>query len=365
MKVDLPIEEGYFNIDPCVFCGIEGYLITPQPDVKWNKNNLHLRSVIIDKAGAVLSSGFKKFFNYLEKPDCYPSPEKFHDWRIEEKKDGSLLICDYVNDQFSMRTRGSVSHLTQQNFEEFELLPQKYPKVLDFLSKNPHLSILFEIVSPSNVIVIRPKEVEFSLLSAINKNTLEPVSAEDLLDIWRGIGCPNYPEIFNFNYSRDLESICSYIKEWKGREGIVLTYNNGKNKIKLKSEWYLLIHRVKSKLNSTNNLIEQYLKWREPAVEVFLKKIETDYDYEIAIQLKDEIENISLAGEKCKGKLLEINNFVNKLKNMERKNQAAEILEKYQKEGLTGLAFSMLDGKEIENKNKFTLIKKYLEHERK
>lgn len=364
MKVNLPIEEGYFNIQPCCFCGIDAYLITPDIDAKWNANNLHFRSIILDKKGGVLSCGFKKFFNYLEKPDCYPTPEAFHDWKIEEKKDGSLVIVDYVNGQFSMRTRGTSSYKKQENYKDFELLKEKIPKLEKFASQNAHLSLLFEIITPSNVIVIRPKEVEFVFLNAINKNNLEMVSSEELLEIWRGIGCPPTPEQYYFNDSKNLSKIYDAVKEWKGREGIVLTYNNGQNKLKFKSDWYLFIHRIKSQLNSTNNLIEYYINCGEPSLEDFSKKIEEEYDYEIAVQLKDEIEKICAAGEKAKQKINEIQDYITSIRNLESRKEKAEfILKKYKVNGLSALAFSILDSKKIESKQNFNLVKSFIYNE--
>jgi hypothetical protein len=135
MKISLPIEEGYFNITPVTFCDLEAYLITPEVDAKWNDKNLHFRSLITDKEGNILSCGFPKFFNYGEKPDCYPDPEKFADWSIQSKLDGSLQIVEFVNGVFSMRTRGTPSYKSQENYKDFELLPEKYPKVLEFLKK--------------------------------------------------------------------------------------------------------------------------------------------------------------------------------------------------------------------------------------
>lgn len=363
MKIDLPIEEGYFNIDPCVFCGIDSYLITPQADAKWNKNNLHLRSIIVDKEKNVLSSGFPKFFNYGEKPDCYPNPEKYFDWCIEEKRDGSLLIIDFHNGVFNMRTRGTSSYKTQKNHEEFEIFPLRHPKVVDYLSKNNHLSLLFEMETPSNVIVIRPKEVGFMFLNAVDKRTLKIVESKDLLEIWRNIGCPPTPERYSFYESRDLQIIHSLIKSWKGKEGVVLTYNNGQNKLKFKSDWYVFISRIKSQLNSTNNLIEYYIQSKMPSKDDFYKKIETDYDYEIAIQLKDEISKICICGEETKKVIHNMKDFVNSIRGFEnRKQQAEHILSTYGHQQRSSFVFSLLNGKELDDNQIFKLMNQILEN---
>jgi len=361
VKIDLPTEKDCFNIQSCDFCGVDAYLITPRIDAKWNEDNLHFRSIILNKDGEVLSCGFKKFFNHLEKPNCYPSPELFNDWRIEEKKDGSLVIVDYVNGQFSMRTRGTSSYKGQENYKDFELLKEKVPKLEKFISQNTHLSLLFEIATPSNVIVIRPKETEFTFLNAIKKDNLQMVSSQELLEIWRSIGCPPTPQQYDFDDSRNLSKIYEAVKEWRGHEGIVLTYNNGQNKLKLKSDWYLFIHRIKSQLNSTNNLIEYYVNSGEPSSEDFYEKIKQDYDYEIALQLKQEVDKICCAGEKAKQKINEIQDYVTSIRNLESRKEKAEfILKKYKREGLSALAFSVLDGKKIESKNIQALIKSNL-----
>lgn len=362
MKIDLPIEEGYFNIDSCDFCGEESYLITPQADAKWNKNNLHLRSIIVDKNGNVSSCGFFKFFNYLEKPDCYPNPEKYYDWCIEEKRDGSLVIVDFHNAVFSMRTRGTSSYKTQKNKEEFEILHATYPKIVEYLSKNNHLSLLFEMETPNNVIVIRQNEVKFTFLNAVDKRTLRMVDPKELLEIWKCIGCPPSPERYSFNESRDLQSIYSLIKSWKGKEGIVLTYNNGQNKLKFKSYWYTLIHRIKSHLNSTSNLIEYYVESEMPCEDDFLKKIEIDYDYEIAIQLKDEICKICLVGGEVKKIIENMKDFVQSIRGFEtRKEQANHIITTYGNSNRSSFVFSLLDGKELDDNQKIKLMEQNYE----
>ena len=354
MKVILPTEESYFNIVPSNFCGIDCYLITPQIDAKWNNNNLFYRSLITDKDGNVLSSGFFKFFNYGEKPDCYPEPEKFNDWKCEEKKDGSLLIADFVNKKFSMRTRGTVSYATQENAKDFECLPQKYPMLVEFLKENSHLSLLFEIVTPNNVIVIRSAQIEFYLLGAINKNDMSVVSSSDLLEIWRKIGSIPIPQTYNFIDTNDLSKISENIKYWKGKEGIVISYNNGQNRIKLKSDWYLFCHRVKSQLSSTKNLIEFYIEKEMPCYDDFYNIIETEFDYEIAVQLKEELEKICESGEGAKKYIDHILEVVRDIRKVETRKEQAIMIKRNFKDN-SSFVFSILDGKII-NKEQWTKL---------
>jgi hypothetical protein len=362
MKISITsIQEDNFNVSESAFCGIDCFHITPKIDAKWNENNLFFRSLITDKEGAVLSCGWPKFFNYGEKPNCYPSAENFNDWKIEEKKDGSLVICDYVNEQFCMRTRGTVSYKTLPNAKDFELLSEKHPKLLDFLKENQHLSLLFEIVTPNNVIVIRPKEIEFYLLGAINKNGMVVVSSFDLTNICRKIGPVSTPKTYNFNDARDLSKISEYIKNWKGEEGVVVSYNKGQNRIKIKSDWYLFCHKVKSQLNSTNNLIDFYIDKKMPNEQDFYSIIESEFDYEIALQLKSEIEKICDAGEKAKDIIENIANMIKDIRNAETRKEQAEMIKK-SCQGNASYAFSLLSNKEINKTQWFKLIQEKYEN---
>lgn len=362
MKVRLPIEDGYFNIIPNTFCGLDCYLITPEIDAKWNKNNLFYRSLITDREGNVLSSGWPKFFNYGEKPEYYSNPENFNDWKIEDKIDGSLLIADYVNGKFSMRTRGTVSYSSQENAKDFELLPEKYPKVVEFLKENSHLSLLFEIVTPNNVIVIRQQQIEFYLIGAINKNGMCVVSSPDLIEIWRKIGPIPTPQSYNFLDTNNLAKIAETIKQWKGKEGIVISYNNGQNRIKLKSDWYLFLHRVKSQLNSTNNLIEYYIDKKMPPYDIFYDHIVVEFDFEIALQLKDEIEKICDAGEKTKKYIDNILEMIHDIRLIETRKEQAEMIKRNYKEN-SSYVFSILDNKPITKLQWTKLITQKLNHE--
>ena len=355
MKVVIPFEDKFFNIISIIFCGLDSYLINPHVDARWNNNNLFYRSLITDKEGNVLSSGWPKFFNYGEKPECYPNPEHYNDWSLCDKIDGSLLIADYVNEQFSMRTRGTASYVTQENAKDFELLPQKHPKVVDFLKENSHLSLLFEIVTPNNVIVVRNNQIDFYLIGAIDKNKMNVVSSSDLTDIWRKIGPISMPQFYNFLDTNDLSKIAENIKYWKGKEGIVISYNNNQNRIKIKSDWYLFIHRVKSQLSSTKNLIEFYADNEMPSCEDFYKLIETEFDFEIAIQLKEEIEKICEAGEKAKKYIDHILEVLHDIRKVETRKEQAEMIKRNFQEN-SSFAFSILDSKIITKEQWIKLI---------
>jgi hypothetical protein len=346
MKIDLPIEGDGFNVVPVDFCGIDSYLITPEIGAKWNSKNLHFRSIIIDRSGNILSSGFKKFFNLGEKAGCYPNLEKFDDWKILNKLDGSLLITDFVNGTFSMRTRGTASYKAQKNFKDFEQLPKSFPGVVEFLKRDNRYSLLFEILTPNNVIVIQPQKLDFYFLGAINKESLQMANGQELLTIWREIGYPPVPEQYELNLTTDINSLSNLVKLWKGKEGVVVEYNNGQNRLKLKSDWYCFLHRIKSQLNSMQNLINFYIKNGMPSYENFYLKISQEFDFEIAEQLKPQLLKIANAGLLVKKEIESIKDFCISIRGFkDRKEKAECIILNYGADKKTAYVFSILDGK--------------------
>jgi hypothetical protein len=348
MKLEnLPSESDGFKTYPVEFCGIASYLIIPAIDAKWDKTNLKFRSLIVRGSDfEVLSSGFPKFCNYGEKPDAYPDPEKFRDWTVTEKKDGSLLIADYVNSQFSMRTRGTVSYITQENAEDFEWLPILYPKLSEYISQNPEYSLLFEIMTPNNIIVLRSDEVAFTFLGGINKKDCSVIPQDKVDEIANICGLPQ-PDKHKFN---NLTELVSIVSAWRGKEGVVVAYNNNQNRVKIKGEWYLVLHRIKSELSSENNLIEYYVKEGMPDYQKFYDTILNSFDFEIAEQLKGSISRMVDAAKNVKNIVSHMQEFVRGMAKFgSRKEQALAIIQSYggEKNNKSGMCFKILDGKEL------------------
>lgn len=348
MKLNaLPLEEDGFNSYPIEFCGIESYLIVPDISAKWGRHNLHFRSLIVRGSDfEVLSSGFPKFFNAGEKPDAYPDPEKHKDWIINAKIDGSLLIADYVNGQFSMRTRGTASYITQHNAADFEQLLIKYPRVAQHMKDNQDLSFLFEIVTPNNWIVIPYPEIDFTFLGAVDKEDFSLLPFYEFQQMGWSMEVP-MPEIYTFK--KDLAEIATNVKEWIGREGIVLSYNNFQNRVKIKSDDYLLRHKLKSELNSEQRFVELYVHEGMPDYQEFFNIIQKIVDFETATAFRGRISKVIDAGKEVKRIIEGMNNFVAGIRNFEsRKDQAQAIIRSYgEGNGRSGMVFATLDSKPL------------------
>jgi hypothetical protein len=150
------------------------------------------------------------------------------------------------------------------------------------------------------------------------------------------------------------------VNHWKKGEGIVIYGNGGQVLKKTKSDRYLLLHKIKSQLNSTDNLIDFYIEKEMPPNEDFVKIIETEFDYEIAVQLKDEIEKICNSGENAKKYIDHLLEMIHDIRKVETRKEQAEMI-KINCGNNSAYAFSILDNKEITKLQWFKIIKKHYE----
>jgi len=351
-------EQLNFSHFPHKFCGLDALLVIPNSKSLWTPDSLPFRSLIIDKVSRkVLSCGYPKFFNYREKPSLYPDPLLFSDWEIENKIDGSLVICDWVNNQFSMRTRGSASYINQANASEFTLLPILHPEIPKFLKENQEISLLLEIETPSNVIVVRPECLRFTLLDAIKKTSFRLIPKQEIRSALPLIPIPSPHSLI------DLNHIEASVKAWTLCEGVVLSYNNNQNRIKIKTDWYKTVHALKSGLNSTDRLIDYCLENNLPDAPALFSLLEKESDFETAQHLLPLQMLVCRAASLAQKKVRELRSFALSLAAVPRKEQAQSII-MHQKE-YSAILFTLLDdplNKPIAQKQLKLLIEKFISH---
>jgi hypothetical protein len=349
-----------FCIRGCVIGNTECVLIFPiKHDIKWNDENKIFRSSIWTKDGDLVSASWKKFTNLGEQPEFEPL-DIDSDIQFIHKLDGSTLIVSKFKEELIVRTRGTHDATILDNGDEIPFLKQKYPLIFDNdVLNNERYSIICEWYSPRNIIVEREAEEPTLWLTGIIKHEdysyLSQKELDNLSTEWK----IERPFRYQFN---SLSSMIESVNQWKKGEGIVIYGNNGQVLKKTKSDRYLLLHRIKSQLNSQNNLIKYYVDAEMPSCENFYKKIETDFDFEIAIQVKDEIEKICVAGEYTKKYIDNILEMIHDIRRVESRKEQAEMIKRNYKEN-SSYVFCILDNKIITNQQWVKLITQKLNYE--
>ena len=358
MKIDITsIDKENFIVKDVNFCGIDSILVTPNHvGTKFTQENKIFRSSIWSKSGELISGGLKKFCNFGENPENFPVPIDLTNCKIYDKLDGSLGIFDYVNDNFNIRSRGTVNAETDLgNGYEIPILKNKYPKIETWLKENQNYTILCEWLSDKQVIVLRYNNCpDFRLLGIVNKDDYSYLPQETVDEISKIIEVPR-PETYKFD---TIKNLMVTIQNLQDKEGVCIYSNNDQEIHKVKALKYLKLHHLKSELSSLSKVLDLYLIFYPLKTDKeFFEFIETTFDYEIAVQTKpliDKIYDTKIKMEVLFDKLYEFYHLSLESIKSNRRECAALILTNYPV--YSNILFKILDGNDVRN-NKMIIQK--------
>lgn len=355
MIIDInSIDTEQFQVKEGIFCGEESILVTPNHiRTKFTQKNKRFRSSIWSKSGELLSASLMKFVNAGENPEHFPLPKSLDKTNAMLKVDGSTLIVNKHNGILNCRTRGSFNVDQQPNNYEIQVLQDKYPFAFDNpLLNSGDYSLIFEWVSPDNVIVVKYPEPDMYLLNIV-KHSNYTYLTQDEVSNFADEYVLQRPNMFYFD---SIETLGEQVSQWDTNEGIVLYHSNDQECHKFKAAKYLYIHSIKSSLNTEEKLIDLYLTSGTSTYLGFFDYIATNIDYEVAQHFRGQLSKICDANKEVQDILDGMRNFVNNIQNMTRKEQALKITSAYGKTNRASFVFSILDGKELDNKAKKKLF---------
>lgn len=355
-KAQFPSEEE-FNFKYGKIKDVDVVLITPTFNPIFNESNKWFRSSMwtVNERTPV-SLGYRKFVDFDKQPEFEPLNLR-ENLDYLEKKDGSLGILSYFKGELIFRTRGTFSARSLNNGYEVDYLVNKYPKLFNSkLIKSEEVSILTEWCSPNNqdfLVFPEKNEPKLWLTSIVNHKdyTYFPqYLVDELAEEWE---VPR-PQRYSF---KNLDEAINQIKGFQDKEGIVVYGNNGNCLKRVKSLRYLVLHKMISDFASFERRIDLYAELNFPNYQVLITYLEKTFDSHLAGQLKGTASKIC-DGMKEVEKIVEhMQKFVLPLKQLPRKDAALKIQSSYGKEtGRTGMLFQLLDGKQIEIKDKKKLL---------
>jgi len=227
------IAAGYIKVSqhPTANLFIYNYSETAQFERIWNDVTLQCRGLILDDKGKIVARPFPKFFN-LEELENKPFPNL--PFEVYEKMDGSLGISYCIGEEIFLATRGSFT--SEQSVKANELLNTKYANAK--AQMNPAITYLFEIIYPSNRIVLDygDKE-ELVLLGMVETATGTELSLVDI----------GFPIVKKYDGLNDLHQLKGLA--YDNKEGFVVKFSNN-FRLKVKFEEYVRIHRIMTQVSS-------------------------------------------------------------------------------------------------------------------
>lgn len=233
-------------------------------DTFTNPLEAECRGLIFDMKGNLISRRYHKFFNVGERNDVVPDLSKPH--VILEKLDGSMVsplfipmedinIYDEIHVNLRWITKMGITETSMQA-EEWVA---EHPQYIDFCRYCfiYDLTPVFEWCSRKNKIVLDYKEDNL-ILTAVRANFTGLYWTWDkLLWVQKEYGIPVVKVLFT-DVEHQLDNIVSYIRSMEDTEGIVIRFNDG-HMVKIKSEWYLKLHKTKDAISSEYKVLSLIL----------------------------------------------------------------------------------------------------------
>lgn len=247
------------------------------------------RGLIFDKeTGDIISRPFHKFFNVGENEDVQAADVDItRPHTILHKVDGSMVRPLRIGGGIRWGTKMGITDVSMQA----ELFVQANPQIsYDSYAKSMiimGLTPIFEWVSRSNRIVLDYEEDALILLAARDNKTGEYASYERLQYIARAYDVPVVEEIPGT--FANTEELVKAVKEYEDAEGIVLRFDDG-NMLKVKSDWYVNLHRIKSAVSDTRKLVRCILEDQVDDLYPILPEKERDEIKEFVEEFWTEIE---------------------------------------------------------------------------
>jgi RNA ligase len=239
---------------------ILNYTEKAQFDGEWNDVTENCRGLIFDDlTKKVLARPFRKFFNYGQS-GC-PEIDLNAQAVVTDKMDGSLGILYQTPDgNYAIATRGSF--VSDQAIHATKILNGKYA---GWLKGNKYslreFTPLFEIIYPENRIVCDYQGMDDLVLLGMTDMETDyswsAATAQDFFD-WDG------PVTETFTYKTMAEALAATPRP--GKEGFVVFFPDTDQRVKIKQEDYIALHRIVTGLNART--IWQHLADEKPLSEL-------------------------------------------------------------------------------------------------
>lgn len=276
----------------------QGYLLLKYNQISSDFSHPYVkaaRGVIFDEEDnyKVVCRPFEKFFNWGE------DEASDIDWstaKIEEKIDGSILKMwfSFRLDKWIISTNGVIFGdsvpvmFPKDGIETFGDMVNNTPiHYWEWNNFNKKYTYVFEIVGPQNRVVVPYPEVDLYLLTAFHNESGKENSKEKEI-----LGFPR-PKKYSFS---SLEETIEFTKSKSfntfKNEGFVVSDSNS-NRIKIKTEDYLRIHRLRGEAAPTDKKLLELVLSNEYAEFLAYYPEYTEQVKEIKSKLQEYNESLS------------------------------------------------------------------------
>jgi RNA ligase len=288
----------------------------------------------LDSTGTMeelVSLPFEKFFNLNENPmtmELDLSGVEF----IHDKRDGSLISTYVHEDMTCLKSKTALE--SDQALDATRLLREDkhLSYLVDYMTLECDFTVIFEYTSPENRIVLPYQVHELRVLGSRDNKTGEYAGYDTLYDYFK-----NYMVDDHSHHGEYAEEFIASIPEMKGIEGFVIGLDGGQ-RIKIKTDEYLSLHRAKDSINSNKRLFEVAINDATDDLRSLF------HDDEYTLNRITEMEQI--AGHAYNHLVSSVESYYDENKDLDQKSYAIKGQQELDKIGFS-LAMQKFHGKEV------------------
>lgn len=217
------------------------------------------RSIVIDlKREAIVTSPFKKFANLNEWEEnsidnIRREIENAKSVEITNKLDGSLQVARWYNGELFMTGSQSLDYKKSWRLESGRNMLLGNPSYLKIIRENPTITFMFEFISLADAHVVKYDKSQegLYLIGMRDSTTGKQFSYAEIKEFAIRYNIP-MTEIFD----KTLDDVLEEIKYRKSDECEGFVINIDGHMVKVKTDDYVKLHKILSKLSSINLIIQ-------------------------------------------------------------------------------------------------------------
>lgn len=214
------------------------------------------RGLVFDLDGKLINRRYHKFFNVNERDET-----AIHaiDWSrphvILEKLDGSMVSPCRVRNHIRWMTKMGITD-TSMEAEAFVAKNPKYALVAR-MAYDRDLTLIFEWCSNKNRIVLDYPEDRLVLTAVRFNDNGKYMPYDELKQLAAGFDIP-LVQAWGSTTTKSHDALIDIVRQAEGIEGIVVRFDDG-HMVKVKADWYVRIHKVKSLLGQERDVVSLIL----------------------------------------------------------------------------------------------------------
>lgn len=257
------------------------------------------RGLIFDRNGVLIRRPYHKFFNLGERTDTITF-DVARPHNILEKLDGSMITPLWIDGFCRLATKAGITD-TSMACEMHILSKNNYSEFFVWCEKND-ITPIFEWLNPADQIVISHKEPSLVLTAMRYKTYGDYYHYNELRWCANAYDLPLVQLVYHENGScvRHVDNFADEIRKQADTEGVVVRFADGEM-IKVKTDWYVQIHRAKENILFEKNVIGLVLDEKTDDIIPFLQENDREhlisYRDKFSASLLQTIEAIKMLGD--------------------------------------------------------------------